>query len=125
MSVRQQRDEYSALGKAILQKIFRQEGYEFNDKAVKNIIGQFKQNDVEDLYAGIGLGTPTAKDVFNAIFPAHKSKHDDAPKTVDDLINKPIDRKEKRQTDRHSGSYSQVWLSIMRGAVIPCLAIVL
>lgn len=92
----QQRDEYSALGKAILQKIFRQEGYEFNEKAVKTIIAQFKYNDVEDLYAGIGLGTPSAKDVFSAIFPSHKSKSDDAPKTVEDIINKPNTDKKKK-----------------------------
>jgi guanosine-3',5'-bis(diphosphate) 3'-pyrophosphohydrolase len=39
----QQRDQYSALGKAMLQKIFQQEGYEFTDKAVvANGVAQFR-----------------------------------------------------------------------------------
>jgi guanosine-3',5'-bis(diphosphate) 3'-pyrophosphohydrolase len=91
----QQRDEYAALGKAILQKVFRQEGYEFNDKAVKNVLSQFKHDNIEDLYASLGSGSLTAKDVFSAIFPAHKSKAEDADKTVEDIINKPVDKKKK------------------------------
>ncbi|HEY1096828.1 MAG TPA: bifunctional (p)ppGpp synthetase/guanosine-3',5'-bis(diphosphate) 3'-pyrophosphohydrolase [Alphaproteobacteria bacterium] len=93
----QQRDEYAALGKAILQKVFRQEGYEFNDKAVRNVLSQFKHDDVEDLYATLGNGSLTAKDVFAAIFPAHKSKADEGPKTIEDIINKPVgDNKKKK-----------------------------
>jgi GTP pyrophosphokinase len=84
----QQRDEYASLGKAMLQKVFRQEGYEFNDKAVKNVIAQFKQDTPEDLYAAIGSGNPVAKDVFYAIFPAHRPKVDDGPKKPEDLVNK-------------------------------------
>ena len=38
----QQRHEYITLGKAMLQKIFRQEGYEFTEKAVSGVLGQFK-----------------------------------------------------------------------------------
>ncbi len=93
----QQRDEYSALGKAILHKIFRQEGYEFNDKAVRNVVAQFKQNEIDDLYAGIGMGSPTAKEVFTAIFPAHKSKADEAPVTIDHILSKQqsADKKKK------------------------------
>jgi guanosine-3',5'-bis(diphosphate) 3'-pyrophosphohydrolase len=91
----QQRDEYAALGKAILQKVFRQEGYEFNDKAVKNVIAQFKHDNVDDLYAALGSGSVTAKDVFAAIFPAHKSKPDDDIKTAEDIINKPVEKKKK------------------------------
>lgn len=85
----QQRDEYSALGKAMLQKVFRQENYEFTDKAVKGVLAQFKQEAPEDLYAAIGSGNPTAKDVFYAIFPGHRpAKVDDGPKTPEDLVNR-------------------------------------
>jgi guanosine-3',5'-bis(diphosphate) 3'-pyrophosphohydrolase len=91
----QQRDEYAALGKAILQKIFRQEGYEFNDKAARNVLSQFRQDDVEDLYAAIGSGSTPAKDVFSAIFPAHKPKPEENPKTIEDIINKPLEKKKK------------------------------
>ncbi len=84
----QQREEYAALGKAMLQKVFRQEGYEFNDKAIKNVLAQFKQDAPDDLFAAIGSGNPTAKDVFAAIFPGHRSKGDEAPKTPQDLVSR-------------------------------------
>ncbi|QQG36595.1 MAG: bifunctional (p)ppGpp synthetase/guanosine-3',5'-bis(diphosphate) 3'-pyrophosphohydrolase [Micavibrio aeruginosavorus] len=69
----QQRDQYSALGKAMLQKIFQQEGYEFTDKAVANVVPQFRMEEIDDLYAGIGQGNLVARDIFRAIFPAHKT----------------------------------------------------
>lgn len=84
----QQRDEYAALGKAMLQKVFNQEGYEFNDKAIKNVLAQFKQDSPEDLFAAIGSGNPPAKDVFYAIFPGHRPKVDDGPKAPEDLVSR-------------------------------------
>jgi guanosine-3',5'-bis(diphosphate) 3'-pyrophosphohydrolase len=38
----QQRNEYVTLGKAMLQKIFRQEDYEFTEKAVTGVLERFK-----------------------------------------------------------------------------------
>lgn len=84
----QQREEYATLGKAMLQKVFRQEGYEFTDKAVKNVMANFKHDDLDDFYAAIGSGTPPAKDVFYTIFPGHRPKTDEGPKNPEDIINK-------------------------------------
>jgi guanosine-3',5'-bis(diphosphate) 3'-pyrophosphohydrolase len=70
----QQRDEYILLGKAMLQKIFRQEGYEFTEKAVAGIIKQFKADENDEIFARIGSGLLVARDVFKAIFPAHNTK---------------------------------------------------
>ena len=86
----QQRDEYATLGKAMLQKVFRQEGYEFTDKAVKNVLASFKHDSVDDMYAAIGSGNPPAKDVFYAIFPGHRPKVDETVKKPEDIINKSI-----------------------------------
>lgn len=69
----QQRSEYASLGKAMLQKVFRQEGYEFTEKAVSGVLAQFKAEDNDDIYANIGSGLLVARDVFKAIFPAHKT----------------------------------------------------
>ena len=69
----QQREQYMSLGKAMLHKIFRQEGYDFGDKAVQPVVKIFRVEAVEDLYAEIGAGMQGAREVFNAIFPAHKS----------------------------------------------------
>ncbi len=70
----QQRSQYSQLGKAMLEKVFQQENYQFTEKAVSGILGQFRAEDVEDVYAGIGSGHIVARDVFKAIFPGHKSE---------------------------------------------------
>lgn len=70
----QQRDEYATLGKAMLQKMFRQEGYEFTEKAVSGILKQFQAEENDDIYARIGSGLTVTRDIFKAIFPAHKTK---------------------------------------------------
>ncbi len=70
----QQRSEYITLGKAMLQKIFRQEGYDFSEKAVTGIVKKFKADENDDIYARIGSGVLVARDVFKAIFPAHKTE---------------------------------------------------
>jgi GTP pyrophosphokinase len=70
----QQRAEYSTLGKAMLQKVFRQEGYEFSDKAVNGALEHYKMQEAEDVYANIGSGIFNARDVFRVIFPAHKTE---------------------------------------------------
>ena len=69
----QQRNEYVILGRAMLQKVFQMEGYEFTDKAVGNILNQFRADSADDIYAGIGQGNIVARDVFKAIFPSHKA----------------------------------------------------
>jgi GTP pyrophosphokinase len=70
----QQRGEYVTLGKAMLQKIFRQEDYEFTEKAVQGVLEKFKADDPDDIYAKVGSGLLVARDVFRAIFPAHKTE---------------------------------------------------
>jgi len=70
----QQRGEYVALGKAMLQKIYQAEGYDFAEKGVQGIISQFRSEAVDDIYAGIGAGNIVGRDVFRAIFPAHKTE---------------------------------------------------
>lgn len=70
----QQRSEYSTLGKAMLQKVFRQEGYEFTEKAVAGVMDHYKVGEVEDIFANVGSGVFNARDVFRAIFPAHKTE---------------------------------------------------
>jgi len=69
-----QRAEYITLGKAMLQKIFRQEDYEFTEKAVTGILKQFSLDENDDVYANIGSGLLVAREVFKAIFPAHKTQ---------------------------------------------------
>ena len=67
-----QREEYVSLGRAMLKKEFRQEGHEFNDKAVATVAKNFRGETAEDVYAELGAGLQSAREVFNAIFPGEK-----------------------------------------------------
>jgi len=68
----QQRAQHIELGRAMIQKVFRQEGYDYSDKALDGVIRIFQYPSTEDLLAGIGAGLQGARDVFNAVFPGHK-----------------------------------------------------
>jgi GTP pyrophosphokinase len=68
----QQRAQYIELGRAILQKQFRQEGYEFSEKAAEGVVKIFQQPSGEDLIAAVGSGLLSGREVFNAVFPGHK-----------------------------------------------------
>lgn len=70
----QQRDEFIILGKAMIQKVFRQEGYEFSEKAVSGTLKHFRLEESDDVYANIGSGVFVARDVFRLIFPSHQAK---------------------------------------------------
>ena len=70
----QQRDQYMELGKAMIAKVFKQEGYDFTDKMLSGLSKQFKVEAIEDVMAGVGQGNIVARDVFRAVFPSHKSE---------------------------------------------------
>lgn len=94
----QQKVEYVTLGRAMLQKIFKTEGYEFTEKAVAAVVSQFKEcNDVEDVYAGIGAGNLVGRDVFRAIFPGHKPD-------IEKKILEPEDIPTKKQNNQQQVS---------------------
>ncbi len=76
----QQRSEYIILGKAMLKKIFQLEEYDFTEKAVAGIIKQMRVEEADDIYANIGSGHFSARDVFKIIFPAHKTETVKMPK---------------------------------------------
>lgn len=65
----QRRQQFSDLGKAILQKAFRQEGHPFSEKTVAPLAEKFRAETVEDLYAGVGEGLTSAVEVVHAAYP--------------------------------------------------------
>lgn len=77
----QQRAEYILLGKAMLQKSFRQEGYDFTEKAVSNVLDKLQLSETDDVYANIGSGILNVRDVFKTIFPGHKTDRAKRPST--------------------------------------------
>jgi GTP diphosphokinase / guanosine-3',5'-bis(diphosphate) 3'-diphosphatase len=70
----QQRTQYIALGKPMLQKVFQQEGVEFSEKAVEAVLKQFQAASLEDLYANIGATLQPTRDVLHAVHPQIKNK---------------------------------------------------
>jgi len=69
----QQHDEYMNLGKAMLQKVLKQEGYEYNEKQFNNdFCRSFKMNNVEELLVGIGSGHISSREVFYTLHPDHR-----------------------------------------------------
>jgi GTP pyrophosphokinase len=75
----QQRQQYLDLGKAILQKAFRQDGHELTEKAVNETLKIFNVDTQEDLYVSVGEGMRTGREVVHAIFPP---KADEKPRKV-------------------------------------------
>lgn len=82
----QQRDEFITLGKAMIQKIFRQEGYEFTEKAIAQAAKHYRMEDLNDVYANIGSGVFVTRDVFKVIFPSHKTEIAKRPSEDMDLV---------------------------------------
>jgi guanosine-3',5'-bis(diphosphate) 3'-pyrophosphohydrolase len=68
----QQRAEYLDLGRAIVQKAFRQEGEEFSERPIEAVLKNFNCATVEDLYVAVGQGLYTGRAVVNAAFPQHQ-----------------------------------------------------
>lgn len=65
----QQRQQYSELGKSLLQKACIKEGHPFNEKNFTKILGKFHYLVLDDLYAAIGEGIQSPKEVFASINP--------------------------------------------------------
>ncbi|WP_028878691.1 RelA/SpoT family protein [Terasakiella pusilla] len=90
----QQRDEYLALGRIMLQRAFRQEDYEFSEKALQGILKKFNAHDSEDIMAEVGSGHLHARDILEAVFPGIKAK-----KTVTSTKIPTKSNKDKDKTD--------------------------
>ena len=69
-----QRSEYMELGGSILGRGFQKAGHPFNEKALDGVLGMLKQKSVEDLYAAVGQGLVTNRQVLEAVFPGEKRR---------------------------------------------------
>lgn len=69
----QQRGQYVDLGRAILNRAFKQEGYEFTEKGLEGVLKIFKASNVEDLVVQVGEGALTGREVVSAVYPELKT----------------------------------------------------
>lgn len=65
----QQRAQFVDLGRSMLQKVFRTEGHDFTEKAIDGVLKIFKCQTTDDLYALVGEGLQSDREVLNAVFP--------------------------------------------------------
>lgn len=93
----QQRSEYVALGKPILQKLFSEEAVAFEEKDLESILSKFQAEDLDDLYANIGASLHSPRDVLKAVYPQHQwrsetkgLKKSGATTTTDKKASKPL-----------------------------------
>ena len=77
-----QRGQNIELGKKILFQAFQSEGHEMTDKGLNGVLKRFKADDLEDLYAAVGEGQYTGKDVVTAVYPGLK-----VAKRVGDMVS--------------------------------------
>ncbi|MEX2630170.1 MAG: bifunctional (p)ppGpp synthetase/guanosine-3',5'-bis(diphosphate) 3'-pyrophosphohydrolase [Tistlia sp.] len=68
----EQRDQFAALGKEMLDRQFRVEGYELTEKGLSGILKKLKQDSVQDLQVAVGQGNLSAREVLVAVYPAAK-----------------------------------------------------
>ncbi|MEE9316752.1 MAG: bifunctional (p)ppGpp synthetase/guanosine-3',5'-bis(diphosphate) 3'-pyrophosphohydrolase [Rhodospirillales bacterium] len=73
----QERDEYIKLGRAMLDRAFLEEGYEFSNKALSNVLDIFNQTKADDLSAVVGAGHLTGREVVEAVYPGTRNKKTD------------------------------------------------
>ncbi|MGH7037069.1 MAG: RelA/SpoT family protein [Stellaceae bacterium] len=65
----QQRAQFLDLGRAIVQKEFRQAGEAFSERPLEAVLKTFNCAAVEDLYVAVGQGLHTGRAVVNTAFP--------------------------------------------------------
>lgn len=69
----QERDQYMALGRSILQRAFKEAGNELTDKGLGGVLQTFSQPTIEDLCAQVGAGHITARAVLEGVYPRLKT----------------------------------------------------
>ncbi|WP_445376486.1 RelA/SpoT family protein [Niveispirillum fermenti] len=89
----QQRGEHIKLGRGLMERVFRQEGYEYSEKAFEGVLKIYQQPSVDDLLAAVGAGTTGVRDVFNSIFPGHR--YTPSAATADEKVVASINTKAK------------------------------
>lgn len=66
--------QFAELGKTIIQRAFKQEHLDFNEKNMEKVIEPFNVHTIEEVYAYVGEGLKTPTDLIRILFPEHKSK---------------------------------------------------
>ena len=99
-----ERAEYRKLGRSILARAFKDEGYEITKKALRGILAIFNQLTISDLYAEVGSGNITGRTVLEAVYPELKSRVSNNHAIIS--LSKIHNRQPKIATDFDSNAIS-------------------
>ncbi len=95
----QEREEYEKLGRSILQRYFKEADYDLTDKGISGTLKKFGQASVEDLYAAVGLGHLSGREVLEAVYPGAKRKAKEGDDTVVPLAEARNRRRDRDKND--------------------------
>lgn len=70
----EERDEYIKLGRSILTRAFKEEGYELTEKALSAVLKKIGVQTTDDLCADVGLGNRAGREVVEAVYPEVKER---------------------------------------------------
>jgi GTP pyrophosphokinase len=90
----QMRLQYNDLGRSILTRAFKQEGYDFTEKGLEGVLKIFKVGSLEDLQVLVGEGGLTGREVVVSVYPELKTKAQ--PEKPDNVV--ALKRGKKTQT---------------------------
>ena len=116
-----ERQEYIYLGRAILEKAFDQEGYEYSDKALKGVLKIFKVDAPEDLIAAVGAGNHSGREVVRSVFPGIKDKDKGKavlPPTGDNVVPLAPRRGKKTSNDGKTKGYAVPLQGLIPGMAV-------
>jgi GTP pyrophosphokinase len=65
----QQRDQYVEMGRSLVQRAFKAEGHDLQERLVEGVLRNFNLTALDDLYAAVGEGLNSAREVVLAVHP--------------------------------------------------------
>ncbi len=95
----QQRQQYSEHGKTILQKCCIKESLPFNEKIFTKVLGKFHYLILDDLYAAIGEGIQSAKEVLSAAYVTNE------PRPKKEIPSGKVSQKNHKTSSNDPASY--------------------
>ena len=69
-----EREQYIELGSTILERAFRDAGCKFSNKVLSGALKTFKLSSLDDLFAKVGAGHHTGREVLETVYPAIRKK---------------------------------------------------
>ena len=97
----QQRNEYINLGRAILQKTFKQEGQELTEKQLEAVLNTLTRKSVDDIFADVGEGVLNRMAVLEAVHPDLRSQNAEKKKTTN-LLDRLRSKKKPDAKNSHA-----------------------